>query len=1472
VGLRGTRRWLDTHMVPLRDAAGRVVAALGITRDITERKRAEELLRESEERFRNIFEKHRGMMLLIDPATGAIVDANQAAAEFYGYPRSTLRTMKIQDINQLKPEEVAELLQRAVKEEQNYFIFPHRLANGDVRTVEVHNSPIELQDRTVLFSIIHDITERKRAEEAFRASEQRYRQLVEISPDAIAVHCEGKVVFVNPAMVRLIGAQNAEELLGKSVLEFVHPDDRELARRRIAQMFETGRAVPVVEECFVRLDGSVVNVEVAAVPTTYDGKPAVQVVVRDTTERKRAEELLRESEERFRTVALQTGQLVYDYNPTIGAIAWAGAIERLTGFTDEEFQGFDIQRWEEYIHPEDRQQAIQLLEQAMRGDGRYRAEYRFRRKDGSYAVVEDNGVFLFDKDRKPYRMLGTMADITERKRAETLRLRLSQVLESIASDEALPQILERLVRAIEEYQPEMKGSVLLLDADGERLRHGSAPNLPDDYNRAIDGLLIGPRAGSCGTAAYEKRLVIVEDIQTDPLWADFRDLAARHGLRACWSQPIIDHEGAVLGTLALYYQQPRKPTEAELDLINTAANIAGIAIKRKRVEEALRENEQRYRSIVENINQAYYEVDRRAIFTYCNPGLLILSGYTAEELLGTICFRLIADEDRRKVIAQYEQWLKEKRTDMAMEFRIQTKSGRIFWVEQVTHCEFDAQGNFVKATNVLRDIDERKRAEKLLRESEERFRNIFEKHRGVMLLIDPATGAIVDANQAAAEFYGYPRSTLRTMKIQDINQLKPEEVAELRQRAVKEEQNYFIFPHRLANGDVRTVEVHSSPIELQDRTVLFSIIHDITERKRAEKLLRESEERFRTVALQTGQLVYDYNPTTGAIAWAGAIERLTGFTDEEFQGFDIQRWEEYIHPEDRQQAIQLLEQAMRGDGRYRAEYRFRRKDGSYAVVEDNGVFLFDKDRKPYRMLGTMADITERKRAEDALRASEQRYRELFEESKDAVFITTPEGRFIDINPAGVELFGYSSREEMLKVDIVKDLYVNPADREQYLRALEEQGSVKNVELRLRKRTGEEIVVLETATAVRDAAGRLRALRGIMRDITLQRKLENEIRQAQKMESIGVLAGGIAHDFNNILGGILGYASYLKMKMTEEHPFYKHLETIERSALRAADLTSKLLAFARGGKYEVKPVNLNTIVNETVSLLERSLDKTITIEVVLDPHLPTVEADAGQLHQVLMNLCVNAKDAMPGGGKLLIETTHALLDEEFARTRVEARPGHFVILSVTDTGIGMDKETLLRIFDPFFTTKEKGKGTGLGLSMVYGIVKAHNGFIRVYSELGHGSTFRVYLPASDKPTEEEQQAAADMKGGTETILVVDDEDFVRELAVEVLGGAGYKVLVAANGEEALQIYQEHSSSIDLVLLDMIMPKMNGRETFAKLREVNPRVKVVLSTGYTQNGTVREILDHGALGFLQKPYRSHELLKKIRAALDQERSGE
>ncbi|HET6450246.1 MAG TPA: ATP-binding protein [Spirochaetia bacterium] len=518
---------------------------------------------------------------------------------------------------------------------------------------------------------------------------------------------------------------------------------------------------------------------------------------------------------------------------------------------------------------------------------------------------------------------------------------------------------------------------------------------------------------------------------------------------------------------------------------------------------------------------------------------------------------------------------------------------------------------------------------------------------------------------------------------------------------------------------------------------------------------------------------------------------------------------------------------------------------------------------PHEIVMLARDISLLREAERERQESRRRYQSLFESVLDAVVTFTPEGDIVDLNPAGRQLLGLGAGAQAHNLS--RDFLTDPGRFPALTAELASRGSIRDFELRLRTSPTETRTVLFTGSVDERPAGGRRLIQGILRDVTEQRELQRQLVQSQKMESVGTLAGGIAHDFNNILTATLGYALLIRREINDKEAVLSHLQVLESSARRAVELTRRLLSFSRAGVSDRRPVRINDIVMEAVQLLRRTFDRSIEIRTDCSPELPAVMGDPGQIHQVLINLCVNARDAMPHGGLLLLKTARVV---DAGIPGLAGPPEESVLLEVTDTGAGIPRDVLPKIFDPFFTTKGPGEGTGLGLSIVYGIVKQHNGQIDVSSEAGTGTTFRVTLPAS---AEGEVEAAAapvpeTRTGGRETILVVDDEVAVRSLVRISLSEVGYTVLEAGDGLEALETFRRHGTSIDLVLIDLIMPHLGGRETYLRLKEMNPAVKAIFATGYGIDDKTQEILSTGVLGIIRKPYEMTAVEAEIRAVLD------
>ncbi len=511
---------------------------------------------------------------------------------------------------------------------------------------------------------------------------------------------------------------------------------------------------------------------------------------------------------------------------------------------------------------------------------------------------------------------------------------------------------------------------------------------------------------------------------------------------------------------------------------------------------------------------------------------------------------------------------------------------------------------------------------------------------------------------------------------------------------------------------------------------------------------------------------------------------------------------------------------------------------------------------------TTLEITERRRAEEALRESEEKYRNLVERANDGIAIIQ-DALIKYINPRLSEICGYTFDEvagKPFSIFIYPDETPKVVDHYQRRLAGEEIPSI--YETAIRHRNGSKVDIEFNASVITYQEKPTGFV--IVRDLTERKHLENQLQQARKMEAIGTLAGGIAHDFNNLLMGILGSTSLMLFNIESNHPHYEGLKNIEQHVTSGADLTKQLLGFARGGKYEVKSIDLNKLIKKTSEMFGRT-KKDIRIYTKYQNNIWPVEADQSQIEQVVLNLYVNAWQAMPGGGDVYLQSENVSLDEGHVKP-LGIEPGRYVKLSITDTGAGMDEATKQRIFDPFFTTKEMGRGTGLGLASVYGIIKNHGGIIDVNSRKGEGATFTIYMPASDKEIVEEKRVSDETLKGTETVLLVDDEDRIVDIGKKILKIMGYKVLVARSGKEAIELYKKNQARIDIVVLDMIMPEIGGGEVYDRLKEVNPHVRVLLSSGYSINGEATEILVRGCNGFVQKPFSMKELSRRIREILD------
>ncbi|MEW5799456.1 MAG: PAS domain S-box protein [Bacteroidota bacterium] len=951
----------------------------------------------------------------------------------------------------------------------------------------------------------------------------------------------------------------------------------------------------------------------------------------------------------------------------------------------------------------------------------------------------------------------------------------------------------------------------------------------------------------------------------------------------------------------------------------------------KKIEQQLLENERRYRTIVENVNQAYYEADGRGMFTYCNPGLLILAGYTEQELLCMSSFRLVAPEHRTVVKNSYKQWKAEHRTDMTLEFLVQPKNGTKFWVEQHSHFQYDELGNFVKATNFLRDIDERKRSEQLLIQYADRLERA-EEHAGL--------GSWEYDSHTEKRWWSKSLYHLLYVDLSGgipdpetfIGHVHPDDQAIVRNAMLRMYQGFDIPPYEFRTnpkyGPVRilsvTVDVEKDaegkPMKyhgtLLDITQQKKIEHQIVRLNRVYSVLsninqaivriHDRETLFRDIcdiAIEDGKF---------AMAWIGMLDDATqdvvivasrGADDQFLQSLKINIADKTRSAGPTGRAIKtglhavsmdierddlmrpwreaILASGCKSSGAF--PFRVSGKTVGALSLYSHEVNFFDAEE--VKLLDELAsDISfalefiqkeeQRKKAEEFLARSEMFFHAVWDHSASGMRITDKNGTVVSVNDAYCRMVGKNKNE--IEGFLISDVYAE-SDRSRIVTKHRENFLRKKVPEHLEKYltlwNGKK-VWFDVYNSFIEIKGQSPLLLSVFADVTKRKlteesnkNLESRLQQSQKLQSLGTLASGIAHDFNNILGIMIAHASMLSKMSAKPDVIQKSSEAITKAGMRGAALVKQMLTFARKTDVNITIVQVNDVVNEISKLLNETFPKTIVVELHLQNKLPPISADATQIHQVLLNLCVNGRDAMHNIGTLTI-TTQVQPGASLHSRYPKALEDEYIELSVRDTGTGMSEETKQRIFEPFFTTKEFGKGTGLGLSLVFGIMETHSGFVEVESELGKGTVFHCYFPVRKQIENEVPQThetRETIEGGTETILLVEDEDLLVDLVRQILEGKGYSVLIAKDGEEGLSIYEENRQKIDLIISDMGLPKFGGYELFQKIKSMDANVRLIFASGYIEPGTKEKILNEGVKQFIQKPYDLNEVLQAVRNAL-------
>lgn len=902
--------------------------------------------------------------------------------------------------------------------------------------------------------------------------------------------------------------------------------------------------------------------------------------------------------------------------------------------------------------------------------------------------------------------------------------------------------------------------------------------------------------------------------------------------------------------------------------------------ERKRVENALRLSERRFRETLEHVNLIILQLDVHARILFCNDYLLNLTGWERHAVLGKNWFDTFVPADWRETTKHVFLHLENDASDILSHYEnpIITRDGALRHILWTNTALRDPHGKLL-ITAIGRDITDRLLAEEAVKQSEALYRITLDSMADAIHLSD-GSQTILLVNNALITMnteLGLPTEVIGK-NIFDVYPFLPDSVrAEYQQ--IFSTGMQIITEETSVLRDIEVItETHKIPV-LEKGTVtrILTVIRNITESRKAALALHESEEKYRTILDGIQEGYYEVDLKGNFTFFNPALCRIFGYPEEELLGLNFRHY--YADEATVQKVLQTYMNVYQSETDVQmTDWEIVQKNGNRAILEVSISIMRDREGKKIGFRGMVRDVTHRKQAEQALREAEHRYEELFENANDIVYTHDLNGYFTSLNKAGERISGYS-REEALCLNALD--IVPPEYRELTQQMISQKlgrDDVTRYEVAIIAKDG-RIIPVEVSTRIILKDGKATGIQGIARDITERKqaekeraRLEAQMRHTQKLESLGVLAGGIAHDFNNLLVGIMGNAGLALTRLPEGSPAQDYVSRIEATARKAAELTNQMLAYTGRGPFLVRPIGLSKLTQEMGHLLSASISKKVILRFECPQDLPLIEGDAAQLQQVVMNLITNASDAIGDNHGVVTIRTGALQADRAYLSRTylaeDLSEGLYVSLEVADTGCGMDAETIGRIFDPFFSTKFTGRG--LGLAAVLGIVRAHRGAISVYSEPGHGTTFKVLFPAIEHsgaaPEKEWPVSMANKPGAwksTGTILIADDEEGVREVAKEILQEAGFTVLTAENGQIAVDLFQQHEE-VRAVILDLTMPVLSGKETYHKMRALRPHIPILLSSGYTEQDINVQFSGSAPDGFLQKPFGPDGLIRAMQNA--------
>jgi len=1288
-------------------------------------------------------------------------------------------------------------------------------------------------ERQATDSLRGEVESRRRAEAAIKESEEKYRTVFDQARDTIYIsNPQGRILDLNRAGLAFLGGPGKDP--GKIDLEEVYEEPGRRARE--LERLERDGSILDSEIRLRRHDGQVRTcLDSATVWRDRLGKTIGYIgSVRDITEAKEAEKALQESQRRLATLMSNLPGMAYrcrnDRDWTMEFCS-EGCLE-LTGYRTEDLVNNRKLSYARIIHPADLSRVVEEVEKALSQGTHFQIQYRITTAQGEEKWVWEQGLGVETPGGKVETLEGFITDITERRRAEAALARREERYRLLVENAPLG------VLAIDGRGVITEANPVLLEILGSPSAEATKKINIFDYQPLIEAGI----TQDFKTCLEEGRTITGEHPYTTK-WG--KKVVLRYHLN-----PIIEGDGSVAGVQAV---------------LEDFSKI-------RETEQALRESERRSRLLFSNMNSglAFHQIvtDEKGqpvdyIFLEVNEAFEGMTGLKAEEIIG----RRATEIHGPRRDFEFD-WIAAYGT-VALEgknLRFERYSP-VFnrWLSISAYSP--APGFFA---TVSEDITERKEAEEGLQASEEKYRTVFDQARDIVYLTTPE-GRFVDLNQAGLDFFGCTREELDKLRVEELYADSRDRQGELETL----ETNGFVkdYEIRLRRSDGRARYcLDTASIWKDEKGGIIGYvgsIRDITERKLSDEALRISEERYRLLVENAHEAIVVVQDNRLRFFNRKMLE-VTGYRPEELVALTLPQ---LIHPEDQGDIAERQKKRLAGEDFPRGRpVRILDRRGGERWVEISSV-LIDWEERP-AILAFLTDVTERRQAEEALRLSEEKFSKAFQESPVWVVLSNlDDGRYLEVNETFLATTGFKREEVIDRTSLAVGTWVDPRQRQRVVEEIKARGSLRNMEVERRTKSGRILTMLFSGEII--SFGGMELLLSVSLDISDRKKeeearanLERQLRQSQKMEAIGTLAGGIAHDFNNILAAIMGYTELSLSQMPKRHPSRQNLDQVLKAGERARKLVQQILSFSRRSEHDQRPVELEPIIEEALKLLRATIPTTIEIKKDLEPGLGKVMADPTQIHQMVMNLATNAAQAMERkGGVMEVGLKGVELDATSVGRHPDLALGEYLLLTVSDTGTGMDAQTMERIFEPFFTTKPTGAGTGMGLSVVHGIVKSCGGAVSVYSEPGQGAAFKVYLPLMGQGQEAAVRLGREpIPRGRESILYVDDEESLVDMGRQMLEFLGYQVVATTSSLEAWELFESDPRRFDLIITDQTMPQMTGLELSKGVLGLRPEIPIILSTGFSALVSAESAQEMGIRRMLFKPFNIREAAKAIREVLE------